>query len=83
VHGAHLYAGHAIDAFIGMNDELGLHLVEARDRTHFDAIREFTSVAFFGDDVSHGNSVVENYGKTAVMSNERGMVSQIPDLYLC
>jgi hypothetical protein len=46
-----------------MNDELVFHLVEARDRTYFDAVREFTSVAFFGDDMSHGNSVVENYEK--------------------
>src|SRR6266700_1753654 len=83
MHRAHVYACHAINAVLRVNDHLVVQFVEARDRTYFDAVREFTSVAFFGDDVSHGSSVVENYGKTAVMSNERGMVSQIPDLYLC
>jgi hypothetical protein len=83
MHGTYLNTCHAIDAFIRMNDHLVLHLVEARDRADFYTVGELTSVTFFGDDMGHGNSVVENYGKTAVMSNERGMASQIPDLHLC
>src|SRR5881628_2905252 len=40
MHGTYLYTCHAIDAFIGMNDYLVLHFVEARDRADFYTVGE-------------------------------------------
>src|SRR5690242_15784803 len=44
----------AIDAFVGMNDEHVLALVEAIDGADFDAIHVLALDAGFGDDVGHG-----------------------------
>jgi hypothetical protein len=59
VHRTDLDTRHAIDAFIGMDDYLAVHFVEARDGADFYAVGEFTSVTFLGDYMRHGNSVIE------------------------
>jgi hypothetical protein len=59
VHRAYLYACHAIDAVFRVNDHLVVHFVEAGDRAYFYAVGELASVTFFGDDVSHGISVIQ------------------------
>ena len=58
VHRANLHARHAIDAVVGMNYDLGIHLVEARDRADFYAVGEFASVTFLGHNVGHSASVI-------------------------
>jgi hypothetical protein len=45
------HADAAIDAFVGMNDQHVLALVEAVDRAHFDAIHDFAANAAIVDDV--------------------------------
>ena len=60
VHGAHLYARHAIDAVLGMNHDLHIHFVEACDRTDFYTVGEFASVTFLGHNVGHSVSVVHS-----------------------
>jgi hypothetical protein len=50
---ANLHAGHAINAVVGMNYDLGVHLVEARDGTDFYAVGEFASITFLGHNVGH------------------------------
>jgi hypothetical protein len=57
VHRANLHAGHAIDAVVGMNHHLRIHLVEARNRTHLYAVGEFASITFLGHNVGHSISV--------------------------
>src|SRR5947199_9002743 len=70
VYRTYLHTCHAIDAFIGVNDHLVLHFVEARDRADFYTVGELTSVTFFGDDMGHWISIVEScVKKTAVTSN--------------
>ena len=54
VHRTDLDARRAINAFLGVNHDLIVHLVEARDGTHLHTIGELASVAFISDDVSHG-----------------------------
>src|SRR5216683_1856880 len=44
----------AIDAFVGMDDEHVLALIEAIDRAHLDAIHQLALDAGFSDDVGHG-----------------------------
>ena len=46
----------AIDAFIGIDDEHVLALVEAIDRADLDAIHVFAADAGFGDDVGHDSA---------------------------
>lgn len=58
VHWADLHACHAIDAVVRMNHDLGIHLVEARDRADFYAVGEFASVTFLGHNVGHSVSVI-------------------------
>ena len=60
VHRANFYAGHAIDAVVGMNHDLAIHFVEARDRTDFYAVGEFASVTFLGHNVGHSVSVINS-----------------------
>src|SRR5262245_55237502 len=60
MHGADLHACHAVDAFVGLDYQLHLHLVEARDGTDFYAVGEFASVTFLGDNMGHGVSVVNS-----------------------
>jgi hypothetical protein len=43
-----------------MNHDLGIHLVEARDRTDFYAVGEFASVTFLGHNVGHNVSVINS-----------------------
>jgi hypothetical protein len=59
VHRAYVYTCHAINAFIGMNDHLGLQFVETGNRTDLYAVGELASVTFFGHDMSHGILVIE------------------------
>ena len=58
VHGANFHAGHAINAVVGMNHHLGIHLVEARDGTDFYAVGEFASITFLGHNMGHSVSVI-------------------------
>jgi hypothetical protein len=58
VHRANLNTGHAIDAVVGMNHYLRIHLVEARDRADFYTVGEFASVTFLGHNVGHSVSVI-------------------------
>jgi hypothetical protein len=58
VHRTNLHACHAIDAVVGMNHHLRIHLVEARDRADFYAVGEFASITFLGHNVGHSVSVV-------------------------
>ena len=68
VHRAYLYACHAIDAVLRVNDHLVVHFVEAGDRADLYTVGELASVTFVGHDVGHGISVVEScVKKTAVM----------------
>jgi len=60
MHGADLYARHAIDAVLGMNYDLHIHFVEARDGTDFYTVGEFASVTFLGHNVGHIVSVVNS-----------------------
>jgi hypothetical protein len=60
VHRANLHACHAIDAVVGMNHDLAIHFVEARDRTDFYAVGEFASVTFLGHNVGHSVSVINS-----------------------
>ena len=60
VHRANFHAGHAIDAVVGMNHHLCIHLVEARDRTHFHAVGEFASITFLGHNMGHSVSVINS-----------------------
>src|SRR5690606_1407571 len=53
ISGALGLANPAVYAFIGVNDEHVLALVEAVDRTDLDAIGVFALNAFFVDDVGH------------------------------
>ena len=53
VHRANLNTGHAIDAVVGMNHYLRIHLVEARDRADFYTVGEFASVTFLGHNMGH------------------------------
>src|ERR1051325_7838549 len=48
------FAYPAIDAFVGVNDQHVLALVETVHRAHFDAIHVFATDAGFSDDVGHG-----------------------------
>ena len=57
MYGANLHASHAIDAFVRMNHNLRIHLVEACDRTDFYAVGEFASVTFLCHNVGHSVSV--------------------------
>src|SRR5262249_34749341 len=54
-----------VDALVGMNDEHVLALVEAVDRAHLHAIREFALYAVFVDNVGHGglSGLPLNYGR--------------------
>src|SRR4029453_10461202 len=56
-HGTNFNACHAIDAVVGMNHDLGIHLVETRARTDFHAVGELASVTFLGHNVGHSVSV--------------------------
>ena len=58
VHWTHIYARHAIDAFIRMYDQLSVHFIEARNWAHLYTVGELASVTFIGDDMSHGISMV-------------------------
>ena len=60
VHRANFHAGHAINAVVGMNHHLGIHLVEARDRTDFYAVSEFASITFLGHNMGHSVSVINS-----------------------
>ena len=60
VHRTNLHACHAIDAVVGMNHDLGIHLVEARDRAYLYAVGEFASVTFLGHYMGHGVSVINS-----------------------
>jgi hypothetical protein len=60
VHRANFHAGHAINAVVGMNHHLGIHLVEARDGTDFYAVGEFASITFLGHNVGHSFSVINS-----------------------
>jgi hypothetical protein len=51
--GALRFANPAIDAFVRMNDEHVLALIEAVDRTDFDAIHVFALDAIFQDHIGH------------------------------
>ena len=53
VHWAYLYACHAIDAVLWVNDHLVVHFVEARHRADLYAVGELASVTFVGHDVGH------------------------------
>ncbi len=59
VYRAYLYARHAIDAVLRVNDHLVVHFVEARDGADFYTVGELASGTFFGDDMSHGISVIQ------------------------
>ena len=59
VHRANLHACHAIDAVVGMNHDLAIHFVEARDRTDFYAVGEFASVTLLGHNMGHSVSVIK------------------------
>jgi hypothetical protein len=59
VHGTNVHTCHAINAVLRMNDHLLVHLVEARDGAYFYTVGELAFVAFIGDDVRHGISMVE------------------------
>src|SRR6266540_1260227 len=52
---ANIDARGAVNAIIGVDNHLVVQFVEAGDRADFDAIGEFTSLAFVSDDVSHKN----------------------------
>src|SRR6266536_2895449 len=69
VHGAYLYACHAIDAVLRVNDHLVVHFVEARHWADFYAVGELASVTFVGHDVWHRVSVVEICVKKLPLSN--------------
>lgn len=43
----------AVDAFVGMNDQHVLALVEAVHGAHLDTVRKFAFDAVFGNDESH------------------------------
>jgi hypothetical protein len=43
----------AVNAIIGVNDQLAIQLVEAGDGADLDAVSEFAAVAFAGDDMRH------------------------------
>jgi hypothetical protein len=58
VHRANFHAGHAINAVVGMNHHLSIHLVEARDGTDFYTVGEFASITFLGHNVGHSVSVI-------------------------
>jgi hypothetical protein len=60
VHRANFHAGHAINAVVGMNHHLGIHLVEARDGTDFYAVGEFASITFLGHNMGHSVSVINS-----------------------
>jgi hypothetical protein len=60
VHWANLHAGHAIDAVVGMNHDLAIHFVEARDGTDFYAVGEFASITFLGHNMGHSVSVINS-----------------------
>jgi hypothetical protein len=51
--GAFGFAYAAVDAFIGMNDQHVLALIEAVDGAHLNAVHIFALDAIFGDDVGH------------------------------
>jgi hypothetical protein len=59
VHGANLNACHAINAVVGMNHHLRIHLVEARNGAYLYAIGEFTSITFLGHNVGHSVSAIQ------------------------
>ena len=54
VHRAFRLADPAIDAFVGMDDQHVLALVEAIDRADLDAVHILAAYASFRDDVGHG-----------------------------
>ena len=54
MHWAYLYACHAINALVRVNDHLVVHFVKARDRADLYTVGELASVTFFSDDVGHG-----------------------------
>ena len=82
VHGADLYARHAINAVLRVNDDLAVQFVEARDRADLHAVGELASVTFVGHNVGHGISIIEScVKKIAVTSNWRPIASQMPALF--
>jgi hypothetical protein len=54
VHRTYVHACHAIDAFIRMNDQLGVHFIEARNWAHLYTVGEFASVTFVRHNMGHG-----------------------------
>src|SRR6185295_16598793 len=54
VHGAFRLADAAVDAFVGVDDEHILALVEAVHRADLDAVHVLAANASIGDDVGHG-----------------------------
>jgi hypothetical protein len=63
---AYVHAGHAINAFLRVNDQLILHFIEAGDRAHLHTVGELAAVTFIGDDVRHGIWVVMGCVKLTV-----------------
>jgi hypothetical protein len=53
VHWTHIYACHAIDAFIRMNDQLSVHFIEARNWAHLYTVGELASVTFVRHNMGH------------------------------
>jgi hypothetical protein len=60
VHRTNFHAGHAINAVVGMNHHLGIHLVEACDGTDFYAVGELASITFLSHNVGHSVSVINS-----------------------
>ena len=72
VHRTNLHAGHAVDAFVGLDYHLVFHFVKARHRADFYAVGEFASVTFLGHDVGHSVLVIDSgLRKNSVTSIER------------
>tara|TARA_Y100000588_G_scaffold27316_1_gene26775 strand:- start:273 stop:620 length:348 start_codon:yes stop_codon:yes gene_type:complete len=58
VRGAFGFANAAINAFVGVDDECILSLVETVNGTDLDAVHVFAGNAVLGDDICHGGLLV-------------------------
>jgi hypothetical protein len=80
-HGADFDTGPAIDAFVGVDNDLILQLVKTGDGTDFDAIGEFASVTFVGNNMSHNLSFAIQFEQLSEICNwnfaSRQMISHL------
>src|SRR5205823_13729007 len=60
----------AIDALIGVNDNLIVQFIEARHRTDLYTVGELAPVAFVGHDVCHGISVFGGRPKKPAITHQ-------------